>query len=601
MFPVNRRVLLLFPLLTLFLLLGSLALMAGTARPAAAQTTGADLRIVKFSSPTNEVQAGQQFTYTIIVDNLGPDTANNVVITDTLVTSSAVDPNGCSIAVRTDGGAIDEFNCNFALSTGVFDLGTFGANHLNPRSPDDFGRIIVTINATAENATDMSNLTTVVSDTPDPNMENNTAITTLSVTNDADLRIVKFSSPTNEVRAGEQFTYTIIVDNLGPNPAVNVVITDTLVTSSAVDPNGCSIAIRTDGGAIDEFNCNFALSTGVFDLGTMGSNHLNPRSPSDQGRIIITINATADNGTDMSSFTTVVADTPDPNIENNAAITTLSVTDVSDLILRKSVVGQVQLDGEPAGTYTVTNGEVTAGALLTYTLAVTNAGPSTAENVLLQDPLPEGLAVIEAQTAQGNCTAGQTVTCGLGTLGANRHITLSVVARAAASLPGGVVLNNQAVVSSDVFDVNNGYNRDTASVLVHEAADLWVDMTQLPETILEGEITYIIMAGNDGPSDAPYALVSDIPPTSVTAVTWECVALGDASCAPSGSDVLLTTADLPAGSVVIFTVRGTLPEPQLVVNTANVEKITGSPDPYLPNNRATVTNLLTLNLPAILR
>jgi uncharacterized repeat protein (TIGR01451 family) len=176
-----------------------------------------------------------------------------------------------------------------------------------------------------------------------------------------------------------------------------------------------------------------------------------------------------------------------------------------------------------------------------------------------------------------------------------------VVARAAASLPGGTVLNNQAVVSSDVFDVNNGLNRDTVPVLVHEAADLWIEMTQIPETIAEGEITYIIMAGNDGPSDAPFALVSDILPPSVTAVTWECVALGQASCAPSGSDVLLTTADLPAESVVIFTLRGTLVEPQLVVNTATIDKITGSPDPYLPNNRVTVTNLLMVNLPVIVR
>ena len=420
-------------------------------------------------------------------------------------------------------------------------------------------------------------------------------------TDPADLRIVKFSSPTNEVRAGEQFTYTIIVDNLGPDTANNIVITDTLVTNAAVDPNGCSIAIRTQGGAIDEFNCNFALSTGVFDLGTFGSNHLNPRSPSDQGRIIVTINATTDNATDMSNLTTVVSDTPDPNMENNTAITTLSVTDVSDLVLRKTAVGQVQLEGEPGGTFTTMQGEVTAGALVTYSIAVTNTGPSVAENVLLQDPLPEGLAVIEVETAQGNCTAGQTVTCGLGTLGAGRQVTISVLARAAATLPSGSVLNNEALVSSDVFDVNNGYNRDTAPVLVHEAADLWVEMSQIPETIAEGEITYIIMAGNDGPSNAPFALVSDIPPSSVTAVTWECVALGQASCPSSGSDVLLTTADLPAGSLVIFTLRGTLPEPRLAVNMATVEKATGSPDPYLANNQATVTNLLVVNLPTILR
>ena len=334
---MNRRSVFLFPLFTLLLLVAGLTLLDTMApRNAQAQTTGADLRVLKYSSPTNEVQAGEQFTYTIIVDNLGPISATNVVVTDTLVSSGFVDANGCSIAVRTDGGAIDEFNCNFAASIGVFDLGTFGANWLHPRSPTDMGRIIITINATANQATDLTNITTVTSDTPDPNMDNNVAVDTLSVVNTADLRIIKIASPTNEVRAGEQFTYTIIVDNLGPGIANNVVITDTLVTSGFVDANGCSIAVRTDGGAIDEFNCNFALSTGVFDLGTFGSNWLNPRSPTDMGRIIITINGTAEQATDMTSVTTVTSATLDPNLDNNVAITTLTVTDVADLVLVKS-------------------------------------------------------------------------------------------------------------------------------------------------------------------------------------------------------------------------------------------------------------------------
>jgi len=196
----------------------------------------------------------------------------------------------------------------------------------------------------------------VTSVTFDPDTSNNAAVTSLSVIDQADLRIIKLVSPSPTMEAGRQFTYTIIVDNLGPTTADNVVVTDTLVTSGPVDPNGCSLAVRTEGGAITSFDCTFALSTGVFDLATMGSTHLHPRSSSDPGRIIITINATADQETDLENVATVTSNTPDSNLDNNVATVPLSITAVADLAVRKTAVGQVQIDGQPGGAFTPTVG-----------------------------------------------------------------------------------------------------------------------------------------------------------------------------------------------------------------------------------------------------
>lgn len=409
----------------------------------------------------------------------------------------------------------------------------------------------------------------------------------------ADLRILKYSSPTNEVRAGEQFTYTILVDNLGPETALNVVITDTLVTSAPVDANGCSIAVRTDGGAIDEFNCNFALSSGVFDLGTMGSNHLHPRSPTDMGRIIVTINATANQATDLTAVATVTSDSPDYNTDNNVAVTTLSITDVSDLALNKAVVGEVQLEGQPAGTYGKVAGEVTAGAALTYTVVVTNEGPSPARNVLLEDHLPGGLAVVRFSATQGSCSAGPTLICGLGTLGAGKTATVTVIAQSASSLTAGTVLSNGAIISSDVLDTDNSNNMDTVWVTVTTSSDLSIRLDQTPERVVEGDIRYTITAGNSGPSDSPFSLVTDILPDAVTSVTWQCAGLGGASCRASGSGDILETVDLPVGGSVIFVVRGTLSEPEAVVNTATIEPLSGGSDLYFANNQAQVTNAIS--------
>lgn len=137
----------------------------------------ADLRVTKVSSPQTEMRVGERFKYTIIAENLGPFKATDVDVNDTVITEGIIDPDGCSIAVQTSGGAIDEFDCNFVAQKGVFDLGEFGANHLNPKAPDDEGRMIITIEGVAVEPGDITNRVTVTSDssTEDPDTSNNVA------------------------------------------------------------------------------------------------------------------------------------------------------------------------------------------------------------------------------------------------------------------------------------------------------------------------------------------------------------------------------------------------------------------------------------------
>jgi uncharacterized repeat protein (TIGR01451 family) len=60
---------------------------------------------------------------------------------------------------------------------------------------------------------------------------------------------------------------------------------------------------------------------------------------------------------------------------------------------------------------------VQVGELLAYTINVANFGPATAEDVVLEDVLPEGTEFIDVDTTSGDCTfndATQTVLCALG-------------------------------------------------------------------------------------------------------------------------------------------------------------------------------------------
>ena len=59
---------------------------------------------------------------------------------------------------------------------------------------------------------------------------------------------------------------------------------------------------------------------------------------------------------------------------------------------------------------------VTAGTNLTYTITVTNNGPTDATGVTVSDPLPAGVSFVSANPTQGSCSGTTTVTCDLGGL-----------------------------------------------------------------------------------------------------------------------------------------------------------------------------------------
>ncbi|MCC7019703.1 MAG: hypothetical protein IT332_08105, partial [Ardenticatenales bacterium] len=76
----------------------------------------------------------------------------------------------------------------------------------------------------------------------DPNLANNCDTETDLVKELADLRVTKFSEPHENIRAGQIFTYTIYVDNLGPSVARNVVISDTMLSSGNVSIQSCAFS-----------------------------------------------------------------------------------------------------------------------------------------------------------------------------------------------------------------------------------------------------------------------------------------------------------------------------------------------------------------------
>ncbi len=110
------------------------------------------------------------------------------------------------------------------------------------------------------------------------------------------------------------------------------------------------------------------------------------------------------------------------------------------------------------------------------------------------------------------------------------------------------------------------------------------------------DATYTIVVSNAGPGPVGAAEISDPLPAGVTNATWTCGnETGGAVCAvPSGTGAINTTANLPAGSSVTYTLSLGVPASQTgdFTNTATVTAPDGITDPDLSNNEASDTDTM---------
>ena len=106
---------------------------------------------------------------------------------------------------------------------------------------------------------------------------------------------------------------------------------------------------------------------------------------------------------------------------------------------------------------------------MTYTITIDNAGPETAENVVVTAPLPYGVEYLAITTSAGTCTTPgrrvQRITCTVGDIASGddstHEVTLKVTARA-----GKGHLNHIVTVDSDTDDPDPDNNTATASTAV---------------------------------------------------------------------------------------------------------------------------------------
>ena len=361
----------------------------------------ADLGVVKLVS-VKTAHKGDKVIWTIRVTNYGPCDAENVVVCDILPEEleliKAYLPEGTK------------------YENGVWTIGNM-AN----------GTSLELILETVVNVTNKTivNVVNVTSDTEDPNPDNNNDTNSTDVPPEADLEVIKLVS-IQTVHKGDKVIWTIIIRNLGPDTAVNAILSDVL-------PNGLKLI---------KYSASVGTyANGLWTIGDLASGA--------SANLTIETEVTTSNAV-IINIANATSDTYDPDTSNNNGSNKTVVPPQADLIIIK--------------TPSVISAKV--GDKITYAISVINRGPDTAVNARAFDILPKGLKLISFKVSKGTFDPA-TGKWMIGDLAPGEKVTLLLVTEA---LISGQIIN-EATVESDTYDNDTSNNYDNATVNVTEVPE----------------------------------------------------------------------------------------------------------------------------------
>jgi len=193
---------------------------------------------------------------------------------------------------------------------------------------------------------------------------------------------------------------------------------------------------------------------------------------------------------------------------------------------------------------TVSNATPPVASNVTFTIALSNAGPSAAQAVAVNDLLPAGYAFVSATPSVGSYAPGTGVWT-VGTLAAGANASLQIVATVNATGPYA----NTATATSTTPDPASGNNSSTVTPVPTAVADVSVAKTLVTAGpyVVGQTVAFSIVVTNNGPSAATGISVADTPTNLLLGtVGGACTSL---PC---------TIANLAAGSSATISVSATI-------------------------------------------
>lgn len=493
-----------------------------------------DLAVAK-NGPTSAT-AGNNITYTMTVTNGGASAAANVTLTDNV-------PTGTTFVSFTQNSG-PTFSCNTAV---VCTLASMPAG-----SSATFTFVVKASSGGA--GTTIGNVATVSTTTGDTNGGNNSSSVNTSLSGSADLGVTK-SGPASAVR-NQNVSYTITVSNAGPSDAASVALSDPLPA------NATFVSMTQTAGPV--FTCTAGTANCSIATLTSGAS----------ATFTLVLHSNAGGTGNLSNVATVSSATSDPNGTNNSATANTTLTNSADLAVTKT---------GPATA--LQNQDVS------YTITVTNAGPSDATGVTLSDPIPPQASFVSiTQNGGPTFACNNTVTCTIATFANGATASFTLVVHTNASVTGG--MTNTATASSGSSDPNNANNSASAMTNVL-SADLAVAKSGPATAVAGNNVSYAITVANNGPAAATNVAMTDAYPGIFVSIAQ--TAGPTFTCVPSGSFESCTIASLASGASAVFSLTVNLPKsmpPGTATNTATITA-TSPIDPTPGNNSASASTIVT--------
>ena len=389
----------------------------------------ADLAISKTDGSTTAI-AGATTIYTIVASNAGPSNAPAATVND-------VFPAACLSPTWTCVGA----GGGTCSASGSGNIST--SNNVLPAGGSVTYTASCPLSAAASGM--LSNTASVSSAVTDPNSGNNSATDVDTVQVSADLSITKTDGSSTEV-PGTPVTYTITASNAGPSNVSAASVTDTF---APVCTGATWTCIGAGGGSCP--------ASGSGNITT--TNNVLPVGGSVTYTATCTIAAAA--GGTLVNTATVGAAGDDPQPANNSATDTDTLVPEADLSITKT-------DGSTLAT---------PGVTTTYTITVSNAGPSSVPAATLTDTFPAA-CVSPSWTCTGSgggsCPASGSGNIGTSTNGLPAGSSVTYTASCPVALGATGTLSNTATVSSAVADSNGANNSATDTSALQPLPDLSV-------------------------------------------------------------------------------------------------------------------------------
>jgi uncharacterized repeat protein (TIGR01451 family) len=249
-------------------------------------------------------------------------------------------------------------------------------------------------------------------------------------TGEADLSVDKADTP-DPAAPGSPITYTVTVDNDGPDEATDVLLEDVLPLGSTFVS-----ALPSQG------TCSQLLLLVTCDLGSLA----------DEATATVAIVITNPTSGTINNVVAVESLVLDLNPLNNVATESTTVTDGTG--------GGADLRVEKADA----PDPVAPNATLTYVATVQNVGSAGATGAILTDVLPVQAQFVSATPSQGTCAAPVLVVliCQLGDVPDDDSASVTIVVTPTAE---GTIANT-ATVAGTSPDTNPANNLSTATTTV---------------------------------------------------------------------------------------------------------------------------------------